>query len=80
MAYISLEIHLLTEGRSFLAHLFVRVSDREFPNDNFIIKIGDLNVALKSELVKAIDRDMQIVEVKKGKSGKIKVTGFNFSF
>jgi hypothetical protein len=60
--------------------LFVRVSDREFPNDNFIIKIGDLNVALKSELVKAIDRDRQIVEVKKGKFGKIKVTGFNFSF
>ncbi len=46
----------------------------------FIIKIGDLNVALKSELVKAIDSDRQIVEVKKGKFGKIKVTGFNFSF
>jgi len=60
--------------------LFVRVSDREFPNDNFIIKIGDLNLALKSQLVKAIDRDRQIVEVKKGNFGKIKVTGFNFSF
>ena|GEM_PF-2688979 len=60
--------------------MFVRVSDREFPNDNFIIKIGDLNLALKSQLVKAIDRDRQIVEVKKGNFGKIKVTGFNFSF